>query len=250
MSTPVARQMEDRHGADLPAMSERASDEAGYCPSCGTALSAGSDDSPRCSRPEQRPPPARRRATHRSRFRLAVAGLQVRRRPLDAGRPDRRRGDDRACSSASSCPGSPSHSVSPADRSTGCGTGGCTSALILCIVIVAYLVLRAGWDKLPIAQDVPHLTVMMVATIVNLVLVVIAFIDKPGGSGVGWGVRRRPRPHRGGSCGRALRDAATARQNNVASAADGRRSASAWRRATTQGSSPPTARPRMTRTDA
>jgi hypothetical protein len=60
--------------------------------------------------------------------------------------------------------------------------------LILCIVIVAYLVLRAGWDKLPITQDVPHLTVMMIATIVNLVLVVIAFIDKPGGSGVGWGV--------------------------------------------------------------
>jgi hypothetical protein len=28
---------------------------------------------------------------------------------------------------------------------------------------------------------------MMSATIVNLVLVVIAFIDKPGGSGVGWG---------------------------------------------------------------
>jgi hypothetical protein len=59
--------------------------------------------------------------------------------------------------------------------------------LILCILIVTYLVLRAGWDRLPISQDVPHLTAMMVATIVNLVLVVIAFIDKPGGSGVGWG---------------------------------------------------------------
>jgi hypothetical protein len=58
--------------------------------------------------------------------------------------------------------------------------------LILCIVILAYLALRAGWDKLPISQDIPHLTVMLVATIVNLVLVFIAFIDKPGGSGVGW----------------------------------------------------------------
>jgi hypothetical protein len=58
--------------------------------------------------------------------------------------------------------------------------------MILDILIVAYLVLRAGWDRLPISQDVPHLTVMMVATIVNLVLVFIAFIDKPGGSGVGW----------------------------------------------------------------
>jgi hypothetical protein len=59
--------------------------------------------------------------------------------------------------------------------------------LILSIAIVAYLVLLAGWDKLPISQDVPHLTVMMIATIVNAVLVLIAFIDKPGGSGVGWG---------------------------------------------------------------
>ena len=60
-------------------------------------------------------------------------------------------------------------------------------SLILSIVIVAYLVLLAGWDKLPISQDVPHITVMMIATIVNAVLVLIAFIDKPGGSGVGWG---------------------------------------------------------------
>ena len=59
--------------------------------------------------------------------------------------------------------------------------------LILSIVIVAYLVLRAGWDRLPIDQEIPHVTAMMIATIVNLVLVVIAFIDKPGGSGVGWG---------------------------------------------------------------
>jgi hypothetical protein len=60
--------------------------------------------------------------------------------------------------------------------------------LILSILIVAYLVLRAGWDSLPISQDVPHLTVMMAATIVDAVLVLIAFIDKPGGGGVGWGL--------------------------------------------------------------
>jgi zinc-ribbon domain len=59
--------------------------------------------------------------------------------------------------------------------------------LIICILIVAYLVLRSGWDRLPISQDVPHLTVMMSATIVNAVLVLIAFIDKPSGNGVGWG---------------------------------------------------------------
>jgi hypothetical protein len=58
--------------------------------------------------------------------------------------------------------------------------------LILCILIVAYLALRAGWDELPIAANVPHLTVMLTATLVNLVLVFIGFIFKPGGSGVGW----------------------------------------------------------------
>ncbi len=61
--------------------------------------------------------------------------------------------------------------------------------LIICIVIVVYLALRAGWDKLPIRQEIPHLTVMMVATIVNLVLTFIGFIFKPSGLGivsVGW----------------------------------------------------------------
>jgi hypothetical protein len=58
--------------------------------------------------------------------------------------------------------------------------------MILAILIVAYLVLRAGWDELPISANLPHLTVMMVATIINLVLVFIGFIFKPGGSGVGW----------------------------------------------------------------
>jgi len=58
--------------------------------------------------------------------------------------------------------------------------------MVICILEIAYLVLRAGWDELPISANLPHLTVMMVATIVNLVLVFIGFIFKPGGSGVGW----------------------------------------------------------------
>jgi hypothetical protein len=58
--------------------------------------------------------------------------------------------------------------------------------MIICILEIAYLILRAGWDELPVSMNLPHLTVMLVATIVNLVLVFIAFIDKPGGSGVGW----------------------------------------------------------------
>jgi hypothetical protein len=39
--------------------------------------------------------------------------------------------------------------------------------LILCILIVAYLALRAGWDTLPIGVNLPHLTVMLVATLVS-----------------------------------------------------------------------------------
>jgi len=58
--------------------------------------------------------------------------------------------------------------------------------MVICIVEVAYLVVRAGWDKIPVEMNLPHLTVMLVLTLVNLVLVFIAFIDKPGGSGVGW----------------------------------------------------------------
>ena len=61
--------------------------------------------------------------------------------------------------------------------------------MLVCIVTVAYLVLRAGWDELPLPETIPHLVVMMVATIFNLVLVFLAFIFKPGGynvSGVGW----------------------------------------------------------------
>ena len=57
---------------------------------------------------------------------------------------------------------------------------------IICLAIVAYLFCIAGWGNLPFAPQVPHVTVMIVATVVNLVLVFIGFIDKPGGSGVGW----------------------------------------------------------------
>lgn len=58
--------------------------------------------------------------------------------------------------------------------------------MVICILIEAYLVLRAGWDVLPGGINLPHLTTMIAATVVNLVIVFIAFIFKPGGSGVGW----------------------------------------------------------------
>jgi cadmium resistance protein CadD (predicted permease) len=55
--------------------------------------------------------------------------------------------------------------------------------MILCILIVAYLALRAGFDELPAEWNVPHLTVMLVGTLVNLLLVLIAFFSQPPGSG-------------------------------------------------------------------
>ncbi len=59
--------------------------------------------------------------------------------------------------------------------------------LIVCILIEAYLVLRAGWDELPINQGLSHFAVMTVATLVNALLALIAFFDKPAGPGIGWG---------------------------------------------------------------
>ena len=58
--------------------------------------------------------------------------------------------------------------------------------MILSILIIAYLVLRAGWEELPGGINLPHLTTMLTATLVNLVIVFLAFVFKPGGSGVGW----------------------------------------------------------------
>jgi hypothetical protein len=62
--------------------------------------------------------------------------------------------------------------------------------MILCILIFAYLGLRAGWDELPGGMNIPHVTSMMAVTIVNFVLVLIAFLDKPSvpisGISVGW----------------------------------------------------------------
>jgi zinc-ribbon domain len=57
--------------------------------------------------------------------------------------------------------------------------------MILCILIVAYLGLRAGWGQWPVETNVPHFTVMLVVTLVNLVLVLVAFLSRPG-SGWGW----------------------------------------------------------------
>ncbi len=169
-----------------PQCQSEAVDTAAFCPSCGAALSAGSTGA-QAAHTANAPPPAGA-AAHAA---AASSRSAVPAYKFDAAR------------------------WSLADRIAGVATivlfislflswfgitvigitvtasgvsahGYLYIVMIICILEVAYLVLRAGWDRLPVSATIPHLTVMMSATIVNLVLVFIGFIFKPGGSGVGW----------------------------------------------------------------
>jgi hypothetical protein len=57
--------------------------------------------------------------------------------------------------------------------------------LFLLLGEIVYLAARAGWDQVRSKLPVPHHQILLVVNAVNLVLVVIAFIDK-GPSGIGW----------------------------------------------------------------
>jgi hypothetical protein len=61
---------------------------------------------------------------------------------------------------------------------------------LLCLAILVYLVSRAGFSEMPFKMPISGDQLLLVGSAINLVLVVIAFIDKPGGvgfSGIGWG---------------------------------------------------------------
>jgi hypothetical protein len=61
--------------------------------------------------------------------------------------------------------------------------------LILCIAIIGHFVLKAGISEPPYKLPLPEAQLLLFATGINVVLVVIAFLLKPGGygfSGVGW----------------------------------------------------------------
>jgi hypothetical protein len=58
---------------------------------------------------------------------------------------------------------------------------------IVALVLIAYLAARAAWDRLPFTMPVAHAPLLIVGTSLQLLLVLIAFIDIPYGSdGVGW----------------------------------------------------------------
>ena len=60
--------------------------------------------------------------------------------------------------------------------------------LIICLVVLAYLGLRAGYEQMPFKLPLAHEPLILIATLVNLVLVLIGFLDKPSVIlvGVGW----------------------------------------------------------------
>ncbi len=63
--------------------------------------------------------------------------------------------------------------------------------LILALVMLAYLVLRAGFDTLPFNLPVGPEQALLAASGLNFVLTLISFVFKPSGDGivtVGWGI--------------------------------------------------------------
>lgn len=51
--------------------------------------------------------------------------------------------------------------------------------LILALAIIGYLVLRAGWDQLPVTLPIAHGPLLLVGTGMQFLLVLIGFLDKP-----------------------------------------------------------------------
>jgi hypothetical protein len=61
---------------------------------------------------------------------------------------------------------------------------------LLSLAILVYLVSRAGFSEMPFKLPVSGDQLLLGGSAINLVLTVIAFVDKPGGvgfSGIGWG---------------------------------------------------------------
>jgi hypothetical protein len=62
--------------------------------------------------------------------------------------------------------------------------------LLLCLAILVDLVAKVSYTVMPFKLPLPEEQLLLIATGINAVLVVIAFLLKPGGygfSGVGWG---------------------------------------------------------------
>ena len=61
---------------------------------------------------------------------------------------------------------------------------------LISLAILVYLVSRAGFSEMPFKMPISGDQLLLFGSAINLVLVVLAFVDKPGGvgfSGIGWG---------------------------------------------------------------
>jgi len=54
-------------------------------------------------------------------------------------------------------------------------------ALLIALGLTGYLVLRAGWDVLPVRLPVARAPLLLVGTSLQLLIVIIAFLSKPAG---------------------------------------------------------------------
>jgi len=62
--------------------------------------------------------------------------------------------------------------------------------LLLCLAIFVYLVVKAGFAESPLKLPLAEEQLLLIATGINAVLTILAFLLKPGGigfSGIGWG---------------------------------------------------------------
>lgn len=60
-------------------------------------------------------------------------------------------------------------------------------ALLLALAVLAYLVVRAGFETMPLRLPVGHEQILLAATAVMFVLTLISFVFKPSGP-VGWSI--------------------------------------------------------------
>jgi len=51
--------------------------------------------------------------------------------------------------------------------------------LIVTLLVIAYLIVRAGWDQLPASLPIAHGPLLLIGTSLQFLLVLIAFADKP-----------------------------------------------------------------------
>jgi hypothetical protein len=57
-------------------------------------------------------------------------------------------------------------------------------SLLTAVALLGYLVMRAGWDDAPMKLPVAHAPLLLVLTGVQFLIVLLAFLFKPGG--LGW----------------------------------------------------------------